>query len=87
MDWTSGDEFWLAQHYGESIEDAPSDPELEDDMPEEPTADQLARQFSHAVFVTGEPMTLGAFLTYLGDYGDARVREALAAREGVETGR
>lgn len=47
------------------------------------TSEQQARAFSRAVFVDGE-ISLGDFMTRLAEYGDARVREALAQRERME---
>lgn len=50
------------------------------------TSEQIARAFSRAVFVDGE-ISLGEFMTRLAEYGDARVREALAQqRDPAPTG-
>ena len=76
--WTANAERYLAEWYGETIYDQ------EPDM-YELTSEQLARKFSHEIFVVGVEMSLGDFLTRLAEYGDARVREALAQREPAPT--
>ena len=71
--WTANAERYLAEWFGETIYDQ------EPDM-YELTSEQQAKEFSREIFVVGADMSLGEFLTRLAEYGDARVREALAQR-------
>lgn len=90
--WTANAERYLAEWYGETIYD--QEPEriyvqhsLTAERREkgecemyELTSEQQAKAFSREIFVVGADMSLGEFLTRLAEYGDARVREALAQR-------